>query len=129
MADTKISALPAGAALAGTEAFVAVQSGADVKTTPAALLTYVASTITLSAAAITSGTLALARGGTGTDLSATGGAGQVVKQSSAGGALTVATLPFSDIASKPTTVAGYGITDAVVVSDGAINLFNFANFH
>jgi hypothetical protein len=41
MADTKISALPAGAALGGTEAFVAVQTGADVQTTPADVLTYV----------------------------------------------------------------------------------------
>lgn len=54
-ADVKISALPAAAALGGTEAVPAVQSGATVKTTPAALATYVQSV----------GTLAVARGGTG----------------------------------------------------------------
>ena len=40
-ADVKISALPAGAALAGTEPIPAVQGGATVKTTPAAIKTYV----------------------------------------------------------------------------------------
>lgn len=40
-ADTKISDLPAASALAGTEAVPAVQSGATVKTTPAAVNTYV----------------------------------------------------------------------------------------
>lgn len=39
-----------------------------------------------------SGTLGLARGGTAADLSATGGANQVLKQSTAGGAVTVGTL-------------------------------------
>ena len=42
-ADVKISALPAGSALAGTEAMPAVQSGATVKTTPAAIATYLLS--------------------------------------------------------------------------------------
>lgn len=41
LADTKISALPAGTTLAGTEAIPAVQSAATVKTTPAAIDTYV----------------------------------------------------------------------------------------
>lgn len=41
MADSKISALPVGAAIAGTEDIPAVQSAANVRTTPAALLTYV----------------------------------------------------------------------------------------
>lgn len=67
---------------------------------------------TLAASDIGSGTLALARGGTNADLSATGGAGRVLKQSSSGAAVTVATLAFSDVASKPTTISGYGITNA-----------------
>lgn len=46
---------------------------------------------------ITSGILALARGGTGADLSATGGAGQVLKQKTAGGALVAEALVASDI--------------------------------
>jgi hypothetical protein len=40
-ADTKISALPAGTTIAGTEAMPMVQSAATVKTTPADLSTYV----------------------------------------------------------------------------------------
>src|ERR1044071_6217606 len=42
-ADTKISALPAGTTLGGTEAIPAVQSAATVKTTPSAISTYVRS--------------------------------------------------------------------------------------
>lgn len=45
------------------------------------------------------GTLGLSRGGTAADLSATGGAGQYLKQASLGGAVTVGTIPASDIAS------------------------------
>lgn len=52
---------------------------------------------TLSAAAIASGQLALARGGTAADLSATGGANQFVKQSSAGAAFTVGTIADADV--------------------------------
>src|SRR5262249_6147700 len=43
------------------------------------------------------GTLSVAKGGTGSNLSATGGASQVLKQTSVGGAVTVAQLAFSDI--------------------------------
>lgn len=43
-----------------------------------------------------SGRLGLAYGGTGANLSATGGAGKVLKQSTLGGAVTVATLAISD---------------------------------
>lgn len=46
------------------------------------------------------GTLALSRGGTAADLSATGGAGQYLKQATLGGAVTVGTIPASDIASS-----------------------------
>ncbi|MCW5869379.1 MAG: tail fiber protein, partial [Candidatus Eremiobacteraeota bacterium] len=52
-----------------------------------------------AAADITSGQMALARGGTGADLSATGGAGQVLKQSSAGGAVSVGALAAGDMPS------------------------------
>lgn len=60
------------------------------------------STALLAATSLTlgwSGQLSLARGGTGADLSATGGTGQYVKQATAGGAFTVGTIPASDIAS------------------------------
>lgn len=50
-----------------------------------------------STSLLTSGQLALARGGTGADLSATGGTGQVLKQSSAGGTITVGTLTYTDV--------------------------------
>lgn len=68
-----------------------------------------------SAASLTadvSGILPKANGGVGIDLTATGGAGQILQQSSSGGSITVATLTFSSLASKPTTLSGYGITDA-----------------
>jgi hypothetical protein len=52
-----------------------------------------------AASDITSGQLGLARGGSGADFSATGGAGQVVKQTSAGGALTVGALTASEMPS------------------------------
>ncbi len=45
------------------------------------------------------GLLSLARGGTNADLSATGGAAQYLKQAGAGAAVTVGTIPASDIAS------------------------------
>lgn len=64
----------------------------------------------LSAAKITSGTLALARGGTGADLSATGGANQFVKQSSAGGAFTVAGILSADLTTALTTPPPIGGT-------------------
>ena len=74
--------------------------------------------IALSASAITSGLLALARGGTNADLSATGGTSQVLKQATAGAAITVAQLAFTDVsgaatlAQLPATakVRGFGAT-------------------
>ena len=50
-----------------------------------------------SAALITSGTIGLARGGTGADLSGTGGSGQYLKQNSAGGAVTVGAIASGDV--------------------------------
>lgn len=52
-----------------------------------------------AASDINSGQLALANGGTGANLSATGGAGQVLKQASTGAAITVGVLAASDIPS------------------------------
>jgi hypothetical protein len=48
------------------------------------------------------GTLGLARGGTNANLSATGGASQVLKQSTSGGAVTVGQLAFTDISGQAT---------------------------
>lgn len=63
----------------------------------------------LAASKITSGQLALARGGTGADLSATGGSGYVVKQGSAGAVFTVGAITSAEIAtalSQPPTIGG-----------------------
>lgn len=51
------------------------------------------------------GLLGLARGGTNADLSATGGASQVLKQTTAGGAVTVGQLATTDISGFPTIAA------------------------
>jgi hypothetical protein len=51
---------------------------------------------------VTSGTLPVARGGTNADLSATGGTGQVLRQSTVGGAVTVSVLAAADIPSLDT---------------------------
>lgn len=102
-----------GANLAGTGG-----SGQVVKqlTTggPLIPLALVASDIpNLDATKITTGALALARGGTGADLSATGGAGQVVKQASAGGAFTVAALTPAELGQQA------AIAGDVVAWDGS----------
>ncbi|MBM4251849.1 MAG: hypothetical protein FJ146_07750 [Deltaproteobacteria bacterium] len=51
----------------------------------------------LSTGKITSGTLPVALGGTGTDLTSTGGARQYLKQTSAGGVVSVGTIAAEDI--------------------------------
>lgn len=56
-----------------------------------------------------------ANGGTGSDLSATGCLNCVVKQTSTGANFTVSALPFLSLSLKPTTVSGYGITDAASI--------------
>lgn len=62
-----------------------------------------------------SGIVGLAQGGTGSDLSATGGAGQVLKQTAAGATVTVGALATTDISGlasgtfTPTTPATFGI--------------------
>lgn len=52
---------------------------------------------------ITTGTLTLAQGGTGANLAATGGSNQVLMQTSAGAAITVAQLGFSDLSGSIAT--------------------------
>jgi hypothetical protein len=52
---------------------------------------------THAASYINSGTVALARGGLAADISTTGGAGHVLKQTSAGGAVSVAALVAGDL--------------------------------
>ena len=64
----------------------------------------------LDAAAIGTGELLLERGGTEADLSATGGANQFLKQSSAGAVVTVGTIGASDITTALTTPPAIGGT-------------------
>jgi hypothetical protein len=57
----------------------------------------------LDASKITTGQLALARGGTNADLSGTGGSHQYLKQSSTGAAVTVGQPAFTDLSGNITT--------------------------
>jgi hypothetical protein len=72
----------------------------------------------LAASKIASGQLALARGGTNADLSATGGANQFLKQSSAGAAITVGALVAGDI---PDLSATYQPLDADLTAIAALS--------
>ncbi len=65
---------------------------------------------TLDTAAIATGQLLLERGGTEADLSATGGANQFLKQSSAGAVVTVGTIAAADITTALTTPPAIGGT-------------------
>jgi hypothetical protein len=83
----------------------------------------------LAASIITSGTLALAQGGTNANLSATGGASQVLKQVSSGAAITVGQLAFADISGSvaatqlpnPSATTLGGIESIAAVSHQWIN--------
>lgn len=66
----------------------------------------------------TSGAVPLDQGGTGADLSATGGAGQVLKQSSSGGAISVEVLSAGDMPS--------GI-DATKIGGGSVDNTEFGH--
>jgi len=69
-----------------------------------------------AASDITSGQLALERGGTEADLGATGGTGQYLQQTSAGAAVTVGTISASHL---PTGI------DAAKIADGSISNTEF----
>lgn len=80
-------------------------------------------TLSLGAGVITSGQLALARGGTNADLSATGGTGQYLKQASAGAAISVGTIPGGDVATGFTLGSVVFAGAAGVLSQDNANLF------
>jgi hypothetical protein len=65
-------------------------------------LTIALASHTHAAGDIQSGTLALARGGLAADLSATGGTAQFLKQSTVGGAITVATIAATEVGTSGT---------------------------
>jgi len=69
-----------------------------------------------SASDLSSGLLALARGGTGADLSGTGGTSQYLKQAAAGAAVTVGTIAAADL---PTGI------DAAKIADGSVSNAEF----
>ena len=81
---------------------------------------------TLDAAAIAAGKLALARGGTNADLSATGGVSQVLKQASAGAAITVGQLASTDISGLG-TAATTAATDYLSSSSSSVQDGSFGN--
>jgi hypothetical protein len=57
--------------------------------------------------------LSLVQGGSGADLSATGGAHQLVRQNSSGGVFTVSVLAAADLPNTAVTAGGYGSASAV----------------
>lgn len=65
------------------------------------------------------GQLGLARGGTNADLSATGGASRVLRQSSVGAAVTVSQLALSDITGAGASFSGYGAGTAYAFTNTA----------
>lgn len=89
----------------------------------------------LAAGDIASGQVALARGGTNADLSATGGTGQVLKQTSAGGNVTVAALVAADLPAATVSAQGavlggiraraYNSTNISVVNAGSGTALTF----
>ncbi len=100
---------------AGGIAAVTVQTAINELDTEKALLSH-----THAAADIVSGQLGVARGGSGLDGSATGGANQFVKQSTLGGAFTVGTIGDADVpdtitASNYCALAGCTMTGALAV--------------
>jgi len=76
----------------------------------------------ISLTADVSGILPIANGGTGVSLASTGGTGQVLQQSSTGANITVGTLSFASLSSKPTTLSGYGITDGQPLDAGLTSI-------
>lgn len=76
----------------------------------------------LAASIITSGQLAVARGGTGFDGSATGGANQFVKQTSAAGAFTVAAITDTDAAVAVMIAPGSSTRNVIQPSGDFISL-------
>lgn len=67
----------------------------------------------------TAARIPLADGGTNADLSATGGASQVLRQSTTGAAVTVSQLAQSDIAGQGTTRTAYGTGTAYAFTNTA----------
>lgn len=118
--SVEIPAIPTSVVTAaGGDIHPVSQGGITKQETNAQILTWIESAIALNANKITAGQLALARGGTGADLSATGGANQIVRQNSAGGVFTVSALAAGDI---PNLDAGKVTTGVMAVARGGTGL-------
>ena len=79
---------------------------------------------TIDALFTTGPVLKLQKGGTGADLSATGGTGKVLKQTSAGGAVSVAQVAYSELSGSvpavTSVIAGTGLSGGTITSTGTI---------
>lgn len=111
-----VTELLAAAGISATETANTVYAGPTTGSPAAATFrALVAADVpNLDAAKVTTGQLALARGGTGADLSATGGTHQVLRQSTMGGAITVSALAAADL---PVFIASGGSHAAGAVPD------------
>src|SRR5690349_20611835 len=101
MADVKASELAACSSVDAANDLILMVDVSDTSmassgTTKTVRPNQIGST-TFAASAITSGQVALARSGTGADLSATGGANQFVVQTTTGGALSARVIAASDL--------------------------------
>lgn len=79
---------------------------------------------TIDALFTTGPVLKLQKGGTGADLSATGGTGKVLKQTSAGGAVSVDQVAYSELSGSvpavTSVIAGTGLSGGTITSTGTI---------
>jgi hypothetical protein len=118
MPDTEISNLPHAATINGAADKIPITTGGVTKYVFPDQL----GSSTTDAADLTSGVVALARGGTGADLSATGGTGKVLKQKTAGGTVAVEVLDASEIATGQIALARGG-TNADLSATGGTGKF------
>jgi hypothetical protein len=94
--------LAADISTTGGAGFVLKQTSAGAAVTVAAIAATDLPTHNHVASNITSGTLALAIGGLAADISTTGGTAQFLKQSTAGGAITVGTIAATEVGTSGT---------------------------
>jgi hypothetical protein len=97
-----VGGLAADLSATGGAGFVLKQTAAGAAVSVAAIATTDLPTHNHVASNITSGTLALSVGGLAADLSATGGTAQFLKQSTAGGAITVGTIAATEVGTSGT---------------------------
>lgn len=131
-ADVAISALPSAAALAGTEAVPAVQSGSTVKTTPSAIRTYTFGSINGIVKANGSGVPSAAV--SGTDYAPATSGSSILKGNGSGGFSSAAsgtdyapatsgtTLLFGDGAGGHTGATGSSVSGANVTLGGPLTV-------